>query len=162
MASLQQVIFKLDNEEYGLEIMKVNGIEKYQEVVKVPNAPVYIEGMINLRGDVLPIYSLRKKFALEDKEFDEETKVIVVFSDDMKIGFVVDSVVEILNIEEESIESAPKLVTGINRKYIKSIAKQEERMIILIDIDLIISDEEKLELGEVEIEEEEVEIEEVV
>jgi purine-binding chemotaxis protein CheW len=150
MASLQQVIFKLDNEEYGLDIMKVNGIEKYQEVVKVPNSPDYIEGIINLRGEVLPIYSLRKKFTLVDKETSEDTKIIVVFTNEMKIGFVVDSVLEILHIEEEVVESAPKIVTGINRKYIKSVAKLENhRMIVLLDIDLIVSDEEKLELGEV-------------
>ncbi len=149
MASLQQVIFKLDNEEYGLDIMKVSGIEKYQEVVKVPNSPEYIEGIINLRGEILPIYSLRTKFNLVGKTSDDETKIIVVNTNDMKIGFVVDLVVEILNIDEENVEGAPKLVTGINRKYIKSVAKQDERMIILIDIDLIISDEEKIELGEV-------------
>jgi len=150
MATLQQVIFKLDNEEYGLEIMKVNGIEKYQEVVKVPNSPEYIEGIINLRGEVLPIYSLRKKFNLEYKKPDDETKIIVVFTNEMRIGFVVDSVQEILHIEDEQIEAAPKIVTGISRKYIKSVAKQDQhRMIILIDIDLIVSDEEKIELGEV-------------
>ncbi len=148
MATLQQVIFKLDNEEYGLDIMKVNGIEKYQEVVKVPNSPEYIEGIINLRGEVLPIYSLRKKFALTKKQIDEETKIIVVFTNEVKVGFVVDSVQEILHIDLDSVEEAPRLVTGINRKYIKSVAKQEERMIILIDIDLIVSDEEKIELGE--------------
>lgn len=149
MATLQQVIFKLDNEEYGLDIMKVNGIEKYHEVVKVPNSPEYIEGIINLRGEVLPIYSLRKKFSLSNKEADDETKIIVVFTNGVKVGFVVDSVQEILHIDLESIEEAPRLVTGISRKYIKSVAKQEDRMIILIDIDLIVSDEEKLELGEV-------------
>ncbi len=95
MASLQQVIFKLDHEEYGLNIMQVNGIEKYQEVVKVPNSPKYIEGIINLRGEVLPIYSLRKKFNLEEKEVNEDTKIIVVNTNDMMIGFVVDSVSEI-------------------------------------------------------------------
>jgi len=149
MATLQQVIFKLDNEEYGLDIMKVNGIEKYQEVVKVPNSPEYIEGMINLRGVVLPIYSLRKKFGLSHKEPDDETKIIVVFTNEVKVGFIVDSVLEISHIDLESVVEAPKLVTGINRKYIKSVAKQEGRMIILIDIDLIISDEEKIDLGEV-------------
>lgn len=149
MATLQQVIFKLDNEEYGLDIMKVNGIEKYQEVVKIPNTPEYIEGMINLRGVVLPIYSLRKKFELSSKEPDDETKIIVVFTKEAKVGFVVDSVIEILHIDLESVVEAPKLVTGINRKYIKSIAKHEERMIILIDIDLIISDEEKIDLDEI-------------
>lgn len=148
MASIQQVIFKLDKEEYGLDIMKVNGIEKYQEVVKVPNAPEYIEGIINLRGEVLPIYSLRKKFNLVAKPIDDETKIIVTYTNDMKVGFVVDAVAEILHIDLESIVDAPKIVAGINRKYIKSVAKQENRMIILIDVDLIVSDEEKLELGE--------------
>lgn len=146
---LQQVIFKLDHEEYGLDIMKVNGIEKYQEVVKVPNSPEYIEGIINLRGEVLPIYSLRKKFNLEKKVVDDETKIIVTYANDMKIGFVVDSVTEILYIKEEEIEVTPKIVTGISRKYIKSVAKKEHRMIILIDVDLVVSDEEKIELGEV-------------
>ncbi len=152
MASLQQVIFRLDHEEYGLNIMQVNGIEKYQEVVKVPNAPKYIEGIINLRGEVLPIYSLRKKFNLELKEVNDDTKIIVVNTNDMMIGFVVDSVTEILQIEDDTIEPAPKIVTGVNRKYIKSVAKQEGRMIILIDIDLIVSDEEKAELEEVVVE----------
>lgn len=142
MASLQQVIFKLDNEEYGLDIMKVNGIEKYQEVVKVPNSPAYIEGLINLRGEVLPIYSLRKKFNLSKVDMNDDTKIIVVNTNEMRIGFVVDSVSEILHIEEDSIVGAPKIVTGISRKYIKSVAKEENRMIILLDIDLIVSDEE--------------------
>ncbi len=146
MTSLQQVIFSLDQEEYGLDIMKVNGIEKYQYLVKIPNTPKYIEGMINLRGDVLPIYSLRKKFNLEEKPVDEDTKIIVVNTHDMMIGFVVDSVSEILHINENAIEPAPKIVTGIHRRYITRIAKVEKRMIILIDIDLIVSDEEKIEL----------------
>lgn len=149
MATLQQVIFKLDNEEYGLDIMKVNGIEKCHEVVKVPNAPQYVEGMINLRGEVLPIYSLRKKFNLADKEKTEDNKIIVTVSNGIKVGFVVDSVTEILHIDEQQVEEAPKLVTGINRRYIKSVAKIDNRMVVLIDIDLIVSDEEQIALGQV-------------
>lgn len=154
MSTMQQVIFKLDKEEYGLDIMKVITIEKYQEVVKTPNTPEYITGIINLRGSVLPVYSLRKKFNLKEKEPNENTKIIVTVTNDMKIGFIVDSVQEILNIDDKNIEEAPKIVTGINRKYIKSIAKMEERMVILIDIDLIISEEEQLELGKVSEEQE--------
>lgn len=149
MSVLQQVVFKLDKEEYGLDIMKVNGIEKYQEVVKIPNAPAYIEGMINLRGEVLPIFNLRKKFNLVDKAFDEDTKIIVAYTKDIKVGFIVDSVSEILQIDEADIETAPKLVTGIDRKYIKSVAKMNNRMVVLVDIDLIVTDEEKISIGEV-------------
>ena len=149
MATLQQVVFRLDKEEYGLDIMKVNGIERYQEVVKIPNAPEYIEGMINLRGEVLPIFSLRTKFNLDRKETDDDTKIIVAYTQDIKIGFVVDAVQEIMQINEEDVEPAPPIVTGIDRKYIKSVAKVEDRMVTLIDIDLIVTDEEKLSLGQV-------------
>ncbi|MFP4698436.1 MAG: chemotaxis protein CheW [Eubacteriales bacterium] len=149
MGVVQQVVFKLDHEEYGLDIMNVYVIEKYQEVVKVPNTPEYIEGIINLRGEVLPIYSLRKKFNLKDIDNNEDTKVIVTYTNDMKIGFVVDSVSEIITIDEDDIQGAPRLVTGVHRKYIKSVAKLKDRMVILIDIDKIITDEEQRELGQV-------------
>lgn len=149
MESLKQVVFKLDNEEYGVDIIKVNGIEKYQEITKVPNAPEYIEGMINLRGEVLPIFSLRKKFNLTFKEYDEETRIIVAMTNDIKVGMIVDSVSEIMNIDEEQVESVPKLVAGIDRRYIKSVAKVDQRMIVLVDVDLLIDDEEKISLGQV-------------
>lgn len=149
MGSIQQVIFKLSDEEYGVDIMKVSGVEKHQEIVKVPNSPEYIEGIINLRGEVLPVYNIRKKFKLAAKEVDDNTKIVVINTNSMKIGFVVDAVSEIVHIDEDNIEQAPKIVTGISRKYIKSIAKQEGRMIILIDIDLIVSDEEYEKLEEV-------------
>jgi purine-binding chemotaxis protein CheW len=149
MGMIQQVVFKLDKEEYGLDIMNVYVIEKYQEVVKMPNTPEYIEGIINLRGEVLPIYSLRKKFNLQNKEINDQTKIIVTYTNDMKIGFVVDSVAEIVHIDEEVIEEAPKIVAGISRQYIKSVAKLEDRMVILLDIDKIVSEEEQAQLGQV-------------
>lgn len=149
MGMIQQVIFKLDEEEYGIEIMNVYVIEKYHEVIKIPNTPEYIKGIINLRGEVLPIYDLRKKFHLNAKPIDENTKVIVTYSNDMKVGFVVDSVTEIQMIDEKDIETPPKIVVGINRKYIKKIAKLENRMIVLIDIDKILSDEEQEVLSQV-------------
>lgn len=149
MATKQEVIFKLDGEEYGLDIMKVYGIEKYQQVTKIPNTPEYIEGIINLRGEVHPIYNLRKKFKMAEKQIDDETKMIIVNSNDMMVGFVVDAVTEIRYIEEEDIKPAPKLISGIDRKYIVGVGKVEERMIILLDVDLILEEEEKKEIGQV-------------
>ena len=144
MASTKQVVFHLDHEEYGVDIMKVNVIEKYQEIVKVPNSPEYIEGIINLRGEILPIFNLRKKFGLKEKPVDENTKIIVVFLGQMKVGFIVDSVSQIINIEDTQTEPAPRIV---NRRYIQSVAKVDERMIVLLDVDLMLEDEEKLSLG---------------
>lgn len=147
MASTKQVVFHLDNEEYGVDIMKVNVIEKYQEIVKVPNSPEYVEGIINLRGEILPIFNLRKKFGLKEKLIDENTKIIVVFLGQMKVGFIVDSVSQIINIDDTQTEAAPRIVTGVSRRYIQSVAKVDERMIVLLDVDLMLEDEEKLSLG---------------
>ncbi|MDO4765857.1 MAG: chemotaxis protein CheW [Eubacteriales bacterium] len=149
MEATKQVVFHLDNEEYGVDIMKVNVIEKYQDIVKVPNSPEYIEGIINLRGEILPIFNLRKKFNLKEKAIDENTKIIVVFLGDMKVGFIVDSVSQIINIEESQLVPAPKIVTGVNRRYIQSVAKVGERMVVLLDVDLMLEDEEKLSLGNI-------------
>jgi purine-binding chemotaxis protein CheW len=118
-------------------------------VVKVPNAPDYVEGMINLRGEVLPIISLRKKFKLKERAIDEETRIIVALTSDIKVGLLCDSVSEILNIEEDQVEVVPKIVAGIDRRYIKSVAKVDKRMIVLVDVGLLINDEEKISLGEV-------------
>ena len=147
MASTKQVVFHLDNEEYGVDIMKVNVIEKYQEIVQVPNSPEYVEGIINLRGEILPIFNLRKKFGLKEKLVDENTKIIVVFLGQMKVGFIVDSVSQIINIDDTQTEAAPRIVTGVSRRYIQSVAKVDERMIVLLDVDLMLEDEEKLSLG---------------
>lgn len=142
MASQQQVVFKLDNEQYGIAIMKVYGIERFQEILNIPNTPSYIEGVINLRGEVLPIYNLRKRFNLAHREVDGDTKIIITKANDLQVGFIVDSVSEIINIDEEQIEATPNIITGIDRKYINSIAKIEDRMIILLDVDLVLSEEE--------------------
>lgn len=149
MATTKQVVFHLGNEEYGIDIMQVNVIEKYQEIVKVPNSPDYIEGIINLRGEILPIFSLRKKFKLGAKAIDENTKIIVVFLGEMKMGFIVDSVAQIINIEDSQLEPAPKIVTGVNRRYIQAVAKVDHRMIVLLDVDLILEDEERISVGNI-------------
>ncbi len=149
VATKQHVVFRIGKEEYGFDIMKVHVIERYQEVMEVPNVPQYIEGVINLRGEVLPIYNLRAKFNLPDRAPDNATKIIVAYSNGMKVGIVVDAVVEILHIDESQIEEMPKLITGIDRRYIRSVSKVDKRMIVLVDLDLLVSDEEKLSLGEI-------------
>ncbi|TCK87948.1 purine-binding chemotaxis protein CheW [Natranaerovirga hydrolytica] len=146
MSVVQQVVFNIGKEEFGIDIIKVFVIEKYQSVVKIPNTPEYVEGVINLRGEALPIYNLRKRFNLSQKANDEHTKIIVTYTNDMKVGFVVDAVQEILNIEEENIENTPKIVAGINRHYIQGLAKVDDRMVILLDVDQLIGEEEQKEL----------------
>lgn len=146
MASIQYVIFKLSDEEFGVDIKNVREIIKPQQILKVPNTPKYIEGIINLRGKVHPVFNLRRKFHFSEKQVDEGTKIIVINVNDMTVGFEVDDVSEILRIEEENIEEAPHFVTGPHRKYIKYVGKIDDRMVIILDLDLLLSEEEEKEI----------------
>ena len=139
----QIVIFKLGNEEYGIDIMKVVEIVLHQEIRQVPDAPSYIEGIINLRGDIHPIYNLRTRFNMPQKEADENTKIIVIRTTEMNVGFIVDGVSEILNIPMENIQDAPNIIRSrADEKYIQGVAKEENRMIVLLDIDQLVSDQD--------------------
>ena len=139
----KQVIFALGNEEYGLDIMLVNAIEKYTDMVKIPNAPSYISGIINLRGDVIPVFSLRSKFGLPDKEKDGDSKLIVTKSKGILLAYEVDVVKEIIEIPSENLIETPVIVKNKNTGYIKCVANINGRMILLLDHDGIISAKEK-------------------
>ena len=143
MNDTKQVIFKVGNEEFGLDIMLVNAIEKYTNIVKVPNSPDCVEGIINLRGDVIPVYSLRKKFRLAKAEVTEELKLIVTKSLGILMAYEVDSVQEIIEIKGEHISEPPTLVKSKYTSYMKCVANINGRMIILLDHDGIISSTEK-------------------
>lgn len=139
----KQVIFTLGDEEYGLDIMLVNAIEKYTDMVKIPNAPAYISGIINLRGDVIPVFSLRRKFGLPDKTIDENSKMIITKSNGMLMAYEVDAVKEIMEIPSEDLNETPVIVKNNNTAYIKCVANINGRMILLLDHDGILSLKEK-------------------
>lgn len=136
----QIVIFKLGKEEYGIDIMQVVEIVLYQEIRNVPDTPSYIEGIVNLRGDIHPIYNLRKRFHMEQYEPDEHTKIIVIRTTERNIGFIVDYVSEILSIPEEDIQDAPNIINSRPEdQYIQGIAKHNDRIVVLLDINKLVS-----------------------
>ena len=146
--STQFVIFKVEDEDFGVEITNVREIIKPQQILKVPNTPKYIEGIINLRGKVHPVFNLRKKFHFEQKEFDERTKIVIVSVSNISVGFIVDDVSEILRVEEQNMEEPPAVITGAHRKFIKKVGKVGDRMVIILDLDLMLSEQEEKELRE--------------
>jgi purine-binding chemotaxis protein CheW len=146
MASRQLVIFNINDESFGVEITQVKEIIKPMDIFKVPNTPDFIEGLINLRGKVHTVFNLRKRFNLPSKALDDSTKIIIVNVNSMMVGFIVDEVNEIVRIEDESIENAPKVITSLNRKYISGVAKIGERIILLLDLSLVLTVEEEAEL----------------
>lgn len=142
VASRQFVIFNLNQENFGVEITEVKEIIKPVQIYKVPNTPEYIEGLINLRGKVHTVFNLRKKFSLPAREFDDNTKIIVVNVNSIMVGFIVDEVNEIIRVEDEDIEAAPQDITALNRRYISGIAKISEKIVILLDLARVLSAEE--------------------
>jgi purine-binding chemotaxis protein CheW len=138
----QMVTFNLGPEVFGVNILQVQEINRMVEITAVPHTENYVEGIINLRGKVIPIIDLRMKFGLQEKEHDNHTRIIVVDVSGETVGLVVDSVSEVLRVPCGSLEDAPKLVTGGARSgadYIRSVAKLEDRLLIYLDLDKIIS-----------------------
>lgn len=131
---LQLVTFTLKGEEYAVDILSVQEINRITEITKVPKSPHYVEGVINLRGRVMPAINLRKKFGFEEKAIDETSRVIIIDKEGITSGLIVDSVSEVLRIPSNIVEPPP-ITSEMNSKYIKGIAKLENKLIILIDID---------------------------
>lgn len=135
---LQLVSFNIGSEEFGVDILKVQEINRMVDITKVPQAPHYVEGVINLRGKVIPIIDLRKRFNLELKEYDKNTRIVVVDINGSIMGMVVDSVSEVLRLPSNTIEPPPEIVAGINSEYIKGVAKLEDRLLIFLDLSKVI------------------------
>lgn len=144
----QFVVFKLGNEEYGVPITQVKEINRLLTTTKVPRSPMFVEGIINLRGQIIPIIDLKKRFELPLTEYTGDARIIVVQVGSHSFGVEVDSVSEVLRINSSSIEPAPHIVCSIDAKYITGVAKVGERLLILLDLDRLLSDEEKAELIE--------------
>lgn len=145
---LQLVSFNIGQEEFGVDILKVQEINKMSQITKVPNAPPFVEGIINLRGKVIPIIDLRTRLGMDKKEFDKNTRIIVVELDGRTIGFIVDAVSEVLRISKDITEQPPGLVAGVDQKYITAVAKLEDRLLILLDLDEVFSSQEKAKLDQ--------------
>ncbi len=134
--------FTLGAEEYGVDILKVQEIRGYDTVTKVPNAPSFIKGVINLRGTIVPVIDLRLKFSLERADYNEFTVMIILNVARRIVGVVVDGVSDVMQLTPEQIRPAPEFGGGINTKFITGIGALEQRMLILIDIEKLMSSED--------------------
>lgn len=143
---LQLVSFNIGEEEFGLGIQSIQEINRMVEITRVPNSPEFVTGVINLRGKVIPIVDLRKRFGFPPKESDRNTRIIVVELGDMVVGFTVDAVSEVLRIPKSITEPPPPIVAGIGSEYITAVAKLENRLLILLDLERILLDKEKQQL----------------
>ena len=143
---LQLVSFRIGDEEFAVDILKVQEINRMIEVTRVPNAPEHIDGVINLRGKVIPIIDLRSRFGMARKEKDKNTRIVVVEVSGKIVGFVVDAVREVLRIPKSITEPTPKIVASVATDYITAVGKMDDRLLILLDLDKVLSAQEKKDL----------------
>jgi len=142
------VVFKLGNEEFGVPITQVKEINRLTSATKVPRSPVFVEGIINLRGQIIPIIDMKKRFDLPLTEYTGDARIIVIQVGDHNFGVEVDLVSEVLRINTSDIEPAPHIVCSIDSDYITGVAKVGDRLLILLDLDRLLSEEEKEQLQE--------------
>lgn len=140
--STKQAVFQLNGEDYGLDIIEVSTIEKDIDINKIANSPSNVKGKINLRGREIPVYSLRRKFGIEDKNQDKDTRYLIIDVKGMDIAFEVDQVKGILDIDSSDIFDVPSVIKCNDTSYIKSIAKVDDGLILLLDSSFLLSNEE--------------------
>lgn len=136
------LIFTIGNEEYGIEIKHVIEIIGIQTVTPVPELPEYVKGVINLRGKIIPVMDVRRRFKKEDREYDDRTCIIVVEIRDLSIGLIIDRVSEVIKISDENISPPPQISRGFQHKYIQGIGKADNGVKLLLDCDRLLNDEE--------------------
>lgn len=152
MAENQYVVFKLGKGEFGIDIMNVKEIGPYEESISIPNTPDFIEGVVNYRGNVIPIVNLKKRFLLGELEVTKDTRVIVIGLGEKEIGFIVDGASETVRINDEQIDPPPSYIGGVDKKYITGVGKlDEKRLLILIDLEKILSPDEVEEIIDLEV-----------
>lgn len=150
MAETQFVIFKLNDEEYGVNIKQVQEIGSYQKVTPVPNAPEFVEGIINLRNMVIPVINLKARFGILNHDVvDENTRLIVMNVGNRMFGFITDDASEVLAIDENDIDETPEILTGSNRRYIAGIGKVGTRILVLLDMEMLLDEDEKKKINEI-------------
>ncbi|MEH6942155.1 chemotaxis protein CheW [Bacillus sp. JJ722] len=138
LSDMKVIVFQLKKKEYAIPVNQVRSIEKVLHITRVPNAVHYVKGVINLRGVVTPIIDLRARFDLEEEEYTESTRIIIVSLEDLEVGLVVDAANDVIDIPNDNIEPQPEVVGTDEAEFITGVAKLEKRLLILIDLEKIL------------------------
>ena len=149
--STNLVTFRLGSGEYAIDIMQAKEIIKMEKITLIPNAPDFVEGVINLRGNIIPIIDLKKRFNLEETEGDKNTGIIIVKIEDVDMGIIIDSISKVVSISNSDIQPPPPMLSGIGQKYIKGVGKLEDKLLVVLDLEkLFTTDEEEEETASAE------------
>ncbi|MUK89893.1 chemotaxis protein CheW [Ornithinibacillus sp. L9] len=150
MLEQKVIVFQLKDEEFAVPVKQVGSIERLMKITRVPQTADFVKGVVNLRGVVTPIIDLRVRFGIEATDYNESTRIIIVSLDDMEVGLIVDAANDVIDIPVNVIEPAPEVVGAVDVDYIEGVAKLENRLLILLDLQKVLTTEEMKELKTVE------------
>ena len=148
---LKVIVFKLGHEEYGIDVDKVQTIERMMPITRVPKTYSFVKGVINLRGVVNPVIDLRGRFGLPETEYTDQTRIIIVSANEMEVGFIVDSANDVIDLNTDLIDSPPDVVGGIKAKYLHGVARiSEDRLLVMLNLSEVLSRKEIIQLESLE------------
>jgi len=144
---IQLVTFRLQDESYGINVMQVQEVLRVSEIAPVPGAPVYVLGIINLRGNVVTVIDTRTRFGLPTAELSDSSRIVIIESDKQVVGILVDSVAEVVELRTSEIDSAPNVGNEESSRYIQGVATRDENLLIVVDLNKLLTKEEWAEVG---------------
>jgi purine-binding chemotaxis protein CheW len=143
---VQLVTFRIGGEEFGLDVFQVHEILRYSEPTPMPKAPAFVEGVLDVRGLLVPVVDLRKRFELHDLRYDEDTRIMLVDFQSERLGLIVDEVSEVMRVAETAVTAPPQYVKGLAAEFIRGIVRLESRLVVLLDLEKILSSQERMQL----------------
>ena len=143
---VQLVTFRVGGEEFGLDVFQVHEILRYTEPTPMPKAPAFVEGVLDVRGTLVPVVDLRKRFELHEILYGDDTRIILVDFQGERLGLIVDEVSEVLRVPETSVTPPPQFVRGLAAEFIRGIVRLESRLVVLLDLERILSSQERMQL----------------
>ncbi|MFC4656880.1 MULTISPECIES: chemotaxis protein CheW [Rheinheimera] len=146
---LQWVTFKLQEETYGINVMQVQEVLRYTDIAPVPGSPDYVLGIINLRGNVVTVIDTRARFGLVGAEISDNTRIVIIEAERQVIGILVDSVAEVVYLKQSEIDTAPNVGTDESAKFIQGVSNREGELLILVDLNKLLSDDEWEEISSI-------------
>lgn len=138
MAIQKVIVFKLKDDYYGVPVDQVESIERWEQITRVPNAPSFIKGVMNLRGEILPIIDLQARFEVGEANKTEESRLVVVQNQDLKVGLIVDEASDVVDLDEDRIDPAPETALANHSTYIYGVAKHTDHLLILLDLEKVL------------------------
>ncbi|MBL3528626.1 MAG: chemotaxis protein CheW [gamma proteobacterium endosymbiont of Lamellibrachia anaximandri] len=144
---LQLVTFRLKDESYGINVMKVQEVLRVTEIAPVPGAPPFVLGIINLRGNVVTVIDTRSRFGLPSAELDDSSRIVIIESEKQVVGILVDAVAEVVELNEDEVDAAPNVGNDESSRYIQGVATRENGLLILVDLNKLLTDEEWAEIS---------------